>query len=404
MQKRNTIIYVGNFHFPNGNAAGKRIFGNSVLLKELGYDVEIIDANTTYKPNKYELSTKRVLKGFNCLSLPYPEGSRGWLRFYDAFQMVKAYIILKKKEGGLCTVIMYGSPTLSLFNFLLIKFCKNNDIRILADCVDWLSIDSKNIIFNYIKSCDDFFQKAIFNKMSDGVICISRFLSNYYQNAGMKTIIIPPLNVDSENVICKSEAPLIPTFIYAGRPFRDDMKKNDVGSMKDRVDLIFKVFSDLKSEGYNFILHIYGFSSSEFLACVPESRQNVETIAESTIFHGPASNAEVVRTLKNCSFSILFRDSKRDSIAGFPTKVAESISAGIPVIVSDVGDVNSYITEGVNGLLSPASNYALQLESVRKALDIGPDKVNLMKDNCLSDTSFSTHRYRASFFEFLNSL
>ena len=208
----------------------------------------------------------------------------------------------------------------------------------------------------------------------------------------------------SEQVVDKSKVPLIPTFIYAGRPFRDDMKKNDVGSMKDRVDLIFKVFSELKLEGYNFILHIYGFSSVEFLNCVPEARKNVETISESIIFHGHASNVEVLRTLKNCSFSILFRDNKRDTIAGFPTKVAESIAAGIPVIVSDVGDTSNYITEGVNGFLSPVSNYCLQLETVRKALDIGPAKVNLMKENCLNDTSFSTHRYKSSFLEFLNSL
>jgi glycosyltransferase involved in cell wall biosynthesis len=404
MQDSKTIIYVGNFHFPNGNAAGKRVYGNSALLKELGYDVNVIDTNADYQPHKYELSTQTKLKDFNCFSLPYPQGFKGWLRFYDAFREVKKHIIFKKAQGGVCTVVMYGSPTLSLFNLFLIKFCKNNDIRILADCVDWLSINSKSILFNCIKSSDDFFQKAICNKMTDGVICISSFLSNYYQNAGLKTILIPPLNANNEDEIDKREAPLIPTFIYAGRPFRDDMKKNDVGSMKDRVDLIFKVFSDLKLEGYDFILHIYGFSSVEFLKCVPDAKSNIETIAEKTKFHGHASNADVLSTLKDCSFSILFRDSKRDTIAGFPTKVAESITAGIPVIVSDVGDAKNYITEGVNGFLSPANNYGLQLESVRKALDICPSKVNSMKENCLSDTSFSTHRYKSSFSEFLNSL
>ncbi len=33
------VLYIGNFSFPFGNAAGKRVYANGKILKELGYDV-----------------------------------------------------------------------------------------------------------------------------------------------------------------------------------------------------------------------------------------------------------------------------------------------------------------------------------------------------------------------------
>jgi len=399
-----SIIYIGNFHFPKGNAAGKRVYGNAILFKELGYTVKVIDTDPDYKPSNYKLSQNRIQQGFDCHSLPYPPGLKGWLRFSAALREVKNYILLEKDKSNVFAVVIYGSPTLSLFNFFLIRFCKKNGVKVIVDCVDWLTIKSKSFVFNIIKSADDSFQKILCNKMADGVICISKFLSNYYNQSKLKTIIIPPLNIKKEGKERACVAVTPHSFIYAGRPFRDDMQIDDVDSLKDRVDLIFKVFSDLKIEGYNFKLHIYGFSSAEFLKCVPSSTENIEIISKEVIFHGHASNLDVVNTLESCSFSLLFRDSKRDTIAGFPTKIAESISVGTPVIVSEVGDIGDYIMENVNGYLSQANDYQGQLNSVRKALSCSPSKVNEMKINCLKDDNFITKKYQSPLANFLKSL
>jgi glycosyltransferase involved in cell wall biosynthesis len=403
MLSNETIIYLGNFHFPKGNAAGKRVYGNSVLFKELGYTIKIIDTDPDYTPLNYKLSQKRVQEGFDCRSLPYPNGLKGWLKFPAALKEVESFILSEKDNSSVFAVVIYGSPTLSLFNFFLIKFCNKNDVKVIVDCVDWLTVKSKSFVFNLIKSADDSFQKILCNKMADGVICISSFLSNYYDKSKLETIIIPPLNIkDREEHILPSVT--LNSFIYAGRPFRDDMQVDDVASLKDRVDLIFKIFSDLKLEGYNFKLHIYGFSSKEFLKCVPSSTNNIEMISNEVFFHGHASNLDVVNTLESCSFSLLFRDSKRDTIAGFPTKVSESISVGTPVIVSEVGDIGDYIVENVNGYLSQPNDYQGQLNSVRKALDCSAAEVNKMKINCLNDGNFLTKKYQSSLADFLKSL
>ena len=50
-------------------------------------------------------------------------------------------------------------------------------------------------------------------------------------------------------------------------------------------------------------------------------------------------------------YSIFIRPRRRSSDAGFPTKLAESMAVGTPVITNDTGDVGLYIKDGENGYL-----------------------------------------------------
>ena len=38
-------LYIGNFCFPDCNAAGKRVYANGKILKELGYKVVFVGVN-----------------------------------------------------------------------------------------------------------------------------------------------------------------------------------------------------------------------------------------------------------------------------------------------------------------------------------------------------------------------
>ena len=39
---KKTVLYIGNFSFPLGITAGKRVYTNGKILKELGYEVNFI--------------------------------------------------------------------------------------------------------------------------------------------------------------------------------------------------------------------------------------------------------------------------------------------------------------------------------------------------------------------------
>ncbi|WP_220741611.1 hypothetical protein, partial [Shewanella schlegeliana] len=80
-------------------------------------------------------------------------------------------------------------------------------------------------------------------------------------------------------------------------------------------------------------------------------------------------------------------------VAGFPSKVAESIINGIPVIVSDVGDVNLYLINKKTALISKPSDSITQIETLKEAILMDEGKLTVMKMECLKDNSFRPENY-----------
>lgn len=403
MQNKKDIIYIGNFHFPDGNAAGKRVAANANLFRNLGYKVTIVDTQQS-SGSSIKLSNEKEVDGFKCYSLPYPKGTSGWLKFRNTYDIVRNLIESREYKHKVFAVVLYGSPVLSVFNLFLTLYCKKNNIKVIVDCVDWLSVKTKSIFFDTIKFIDDYMQKVWFNAMADGVICISEYLSNYYQNKGKVTVVVPPLNSKETIDIYEPLLDDIATFIYAGRPFRNDMKKDDSSSLKDRIDLVLNIFSDLKSKGYQFKLNILGFSSEELTQCMPCCSKWLKELADNVSFHGHVSNDVVVNLLKKSHFSILLRDNKRDSVAGFPTKVAESIYSGTPVLVTDLGDLNKYIESGVHGYLLPITDYEAQLSVVENVLKLSKEEILKLKVNSLNSECFNVSSYEDVVSKFISKI
>ena len=60
-------------------------------------------------------------------------------------------------------------------------------------------------------------------------------------------------------------------------------------------------------------------------------------------FHGIVNNDDVIENLLESDYFILIRDKNKMTQAGFPSKITEAISHGIPVIVTDTSDLKEYI-------------------------------------------------------------
>ena len=144
--KRKKIIYIGNFSFPNGNASGSRVLGNGYIFRKLGYDVVYIGLDNNLNQDSDLRSTYRCSENFVNYRLPYPKSVMGWLKYKRRFLEVKEIL----DEVNPTMVILYGSPTISIFAKFLKKFCKKNNISFVMDIVDWLVVPKSNIIFRII--------------------------------------------------------------------------------------------------------------------------------------------------------------------------------------------------------------------------------------------------------------
>lgn len=344
--KKNKVLYIGNFSFPDVNASGKRVYGNGKAMRELGYEVIYLGMSNDIDNKAKIKNTHNNYDGFDYYNLSYPKSTKEWINYKSTFKKVIKFLEKEKITDNLTTVIYYGNPRLSLFNYHLIKWCKKNNIKIISDCVDWLSVKTGNIIFDFIKWADTTYQKAYLNTKVDGVIVISSFLSDFYEKRGLKTVIIPPLSAnDVLNINLEKNKGVI-KLMYAGLPFRKKIVIKDPNTLKDRIDKTIILLSEVKKNGGKFIFNIFGFTKEEYLSVLPSQKEYIEILGNSIKFQGHKSNKMVLKELKISDFTILLRDKKRDTMAGFPTKVSESISYGIPVITTDTSDLKLYLKNG----------------------------------------------------------
>lgn len=384
-------LYIGNFSFPTGNASGKRVYANGKALRELGYEVLYIGLAKGEQGNSLKDSESEH-DGFKYYNLPYPRGLE-WLNYKSTYRSVVDFLKQQDLIKDTHLVVLYGSPSLSPFNMLLLKFCRRNNIKVVADCVDWLSAETGNPFFNVVKRFDNAYQKAYVNKRTDGVIAISKYLADYYRKAGCKTVIIPPLSPAhdaSKRLGNTNENEKVIT--YAGQPFRLGKPVVDVKTLKDRIDKTIIMLTAAKEEGCEFIFNVYGLTKEEYLQAIPSQLPYIEDLGSSIFFHGLTPNEIVVKRIAESDFTILVRDVNRGTGAGFPTKVSESISCGTPVITTNTSDLDDYIQEGINGYFIEHDMGAATRKIVH-ILNQNRNDVARMKSQCIDSRIFHYAKY-----------
>ena len=403
-----TILYIGNFDFPNGNAAGKRVYGNTKILSALGYNPMVIGMKMGLCESIPLFDSKIEFDGVECYNIPYPNKTIQWVNFINTFSRIKLFLETIAKEKNIVAVVSYGSLSLSVFNTMLSRWCLNHNIKYISDCVDWLSVKTGNIVFDFVKWADTLYQKSYANVKSDGVIAISSRISDYYIKKGSPTVIIPPVSTNSslDTVIVnprKSSAKIV-KFIYAGIPFRKGILIKDGSMFKDRIDLTISLLSEMSKRGFNFIFNVYGFTLAEYLEVMPDQAMCIEQLDDKIIFHGYKPNDYVIDMLKDSDFMILLRDVKKDTMFGFPTKVSESISYGIPVITTRTSDLHRYLKDGVDSYFIDIDDKNKQLVSFESILRLTDDDLSRMKSNCVNNNFFCYNNYVDELGSFLKSI
>jgi glycosyltransferase involved in cell wall biosynthesis len=384
---KGTILYIGNFGMPNSNAAGKRVYGNARLLDSLGYKVLLVG-----KDKQAEVGREYQFDSISFFSFPNL-----------GMRKTTAYIEWTEKllsgQGIVpILVIRYGSPSLALFEYELYRWTQKRGIPLVVDVVDWLSADGGSIIFNVVKTIDTTLAKACFNKKGNGLIAISTYLANYYSCYGENRIILPPLVERYHRPMpCGSDVHIG----YAGSPFRKNTRVKDVNKIKDRLDLAVKGLSIVTRKYSNVFFHIYGLTSNEYLCAFPEHKELVENSKNNILFHGMVPMDEVQNSISKMDFTILLRDRNRATMAGFPTKVVESLACCTPVITTDTSDLTKFIKTGENGFIVDISSVERLVDDLELIVSLNTDERQGLKIKCERNKSFLFENYRDQMTAFL---
>lgn len=183
---------------------------------------------------------------------------------------------------------------------------------------------------------------------SDGVIVISSYLERHFGDRNFPVLRVPPtLNMSAEPWGLPLERSR-QRLVYCGSPGR-----------KDRLDLVIQALEVLDPRGERFELLVAGPSQEELKRfCSAELPLNVSSVGQIE----PAAARELVRS---ADWMPMIRQDAQYAHAGFPTKVAEALSAGTPVIANITSDLGDVLMDGRTAVVVSRPD----LESVVAALE-----------------------------------
>lgn len=335
------FLYVGGFKLPDKNAAAHRVVGVAKILHTLGYDVVLLgetddlDSVMTSEPLTYF--------GFETYAVHSPQSIAQWGKRTICATGVNE--VLNKHDDWIA-VIAYNYSAIALAN--LIQICKKRRIKVLGDCTEWYMPDTPNKVRYIATRLDTSLRMRCIHKYVDGMIVISSYLSRYYEKAKLPILLLPP-TIDRS------------TFPFRNREGKQDGLKivyaGSPGRNKDKIQVI--VHSICEKGGSGFVLLVVGITKEQYLIYYPEDSALLSMLDTNkrVVFLGTKSHRETLQILCSADFSIFYREVTRATMAGFPTKLVESISCGIPVITNQTSDIADYIREGKNGILLSTDDF-----------------------------------------------
>ena len=108
----------------------------------------------------------------------------------------------------------------------------------------------------------------------------------------------------------------------------------------------------------------------------------------------------------NADFTVLVRTTLPYANAGFPTKFAESLSLGIPVVANLTSDISKYLIDGKSGIVLEDDSVESCLVGLRRILSLDQSQIIQMKKQSreIAEASFSIVSYNDMMYDFLRNI
>lgn len=333
------IIYIGQFRLPDLDAAAPRVLNNAKALRSLGHDVFFISWGGKYRESDLCDDGKFRIDNFEYIITDEidPSGS--------LFNKIHSKRRRGERSLAILTTMMVKPNLIIMYNAdarwtkKMIAFCSVYNIKLANDITEWYD----NNELRLIDVIPYYFNMSRLQRLVKNKIVISSYFYQYYQESN--NVLLPPLcdpseakwneTVDDERIQPFDGV----TLIYAGNPAK-----------KDCVHTVINAVNQLASEGEKIRFIIIGTTKKSYVQHYSPLLET-EELHENIIFLGRISQNLIPAYYKKADFMVLLREPSRKNMAGFPTKFAESMTAGVPVIANATSDIGLYIVNGKNGFI-----------------------------------------------------
>lgn len=339
MEKRHIAILTG-FPFPYGYSGTNRIISYSRGFVEEGCDVCVflykriskvfnqnIDSYGQYLGINFCYPTKNIFKSDNKIVFLFQ-------LVFDCFRAILKLRKYHKKNNVDVVLLATDDP---IYVLLFSVFAKIIGIKQVA-----LVVDEYPIPIRYGKEKISFFSSVCYRlsfKFLSSMISMTSYVYNFYRTLIGREIshILVPITVENDRFKnCEIEKKNHITYI------------GNLEIQKDGVDILIRSFALIADKFKNFKLSLIGDGPDKQVLIKLVKELGLEKQVD---FVGILDREFVPQKMQESMILCLSRPYSKRAEGGFPTKVGEYLSSGVPTIVTKVGEIPLYLKNKENAFL-----------------------------------------------------
>jgi glycosyltransferase involved in cell wall biosynthesis len=388
------IAYTGAFRFPEGGPAALRVLGIAKALRQEGYEVIMASGDQDGRPEDCNGNGEYTYQGFQY----WPVGnlSRGNHAIQRLWQYLRggydiSHWLAVQRRCGVDAIVAYepGTPML----LALSRIAHFNRIPLILDIGEWPAGDHLPGGRFGARSMDKELRMRYLYPRVSHVIAVSSYLAQFYRSRGCKVIRVPPLvDLADPKWQTRSGEPYNPLrLVYAGDPGKKDLLKNIILGLK------------LVEKNNTFLqLHLIGVPKDRVAAMLGTSISSLSQACPALVFRDKVPPSYVPQILAGCHYSVLLRPQRRYAAAGFPTKLVESLSAGLPIITNLTSDIHEYVQDLQEGVIVAGDAPADFARALERAVAIPHDEYERMREKAKAKAALALdyRRYASAIGQF----
>lgn len=343
------LIFISSGHYPDKHAAAIRHSTLAKGLVEQGHSIHFL----LLSPQDWNGKDSMDYHGVQFKTLNSYTGQNKFLKqYHDLKAILKAKKIIKQQAAvkKLDAVVIFTIELLPIH--FLMKAAHAMGIKVLHERTELpyaIAGQSKR----RQKMLDIYLNKQL--PKFDGVFVISNKLTQYigqYNKATKKLVTLVDLSFFRTE---RSSPYSFPYIGYCGT----------ISGNKDGVPILIEAFASITSKFPLLKLVLVGNNSNK--TAIKETLDAISTfgVQDKVIFTGLVERDMMPVILCNAEILVVSKPDNEQNSGNFPIKIGEYLATGVPVVVTSVGEIPSFIKDGESGYLAipgSAGSFAQKME------------------------------------------
>jgi len=349
------LVFISSGQYPNGGAATNRHLAYSKGLIELGHDVEFILLNKQqWQENVFCFSGIK----FTCVKVIASDKSSKITKIRFHFRTLRrAKNLLNEinKIKKVSALILLDTSISVLIP--LINFSKKIGVSVFHERTEYPFVVGGRSALGKI---DLTIYLRYIVKRFNGIYVINNALKKYFSlltdaEIGVVNMIVDPSRFEG-----------IPD-----KPFNEKKCITYCGTLddkKDGVHILIRSFALIANDFPSIMLQLIASLDDGLAKRRADLLIKKLKIENRVVFTGFIERDDVPKFHKKADILVLARPNNKQAEGGFPTKLGEYLASGVPVVVTNVGEISLFLKDGVNAFVSEPDSIEKFSEKLREVL------------------------------------